>query len=144
MQPPIHVHTGHDPLDPAAAVAFVNADEAGGIVLFSGTVRSPNDGVDVDHLDYEMWEDRVDESLRTIAEQARERFGAARVYVAHRSGRVEVGEPSVVVAVSAPHRGEAFDACRHVIDTLKATAPIWKREATSGGESWVGIPQETT
>jgi len=142
MEPSIHVHTGPDPLDVAAAVAFVTAAEAGGTALFSGTVRSPNDGVEVDHLDYEVWEERVDDALRLIAREAIARFSAVRVWVAHRTGRVEVAGSSVMVAVSAPHRAEAFDACRYVIDTLKRTAPIWKREVTPDGQVWVGMPQE--
>lgn len=144
MERSIHVHTGSDPLDAAAAVAFVTAPEAGGVVLFSGTVRSPNDGVEVEHLDYDAWEDRVDDALRSIASDAIDRFGAARIWVAHRTGRVEVAESSVMVAASAPHRTEAFDACRYVIDTLKRSAPIWKREVTADGEVWVGMPQGTT
>jgi molybdopterin synthase catalytic subunit len=87
-----------------------------------------------------VWDERVLSSLEQIAREALGRFGASRAYVVHRSGRVDVGEASVVVAVSAPHRAEAFNACRFVIDTLKATAPIWKKEVTEVGEHWVGSP----
>lgn len=133
----IRVRTGPEPLEPGQAHEFVRRDDAGGSVVFVGTVRSPNEGLDVDHLEYEVWAERVRASLEGIAREATDRFGARRVYVAHRTGRVEVGEPSVVVGVSAPHRGEAFDACRFVIDTLKVTAPIWKKEVTGAGERWV-------
>lgn len=139
--PDIHVRCGPERLDAAAALAFVSAPEAGGTALFCGTVRSPNSGEEVDHLLYEAWEGRVDESLASIAEGALERFGCRRLYVAHRTGKVAVGEPSVVVAVSAAHRAEAFDACRHVIDTLKETAPIWKKEVSTTGEAWIGTPR---
>jgi molybdopterin synthase catalytic subunit len=137
----ILVRTGPDPIDAADALQFVIRPQAGGTALFLGTVRSPNDGMQIDHLDYELWDDKAEAALADIAREALDRFGASRVFVAHRSGRVGVGEPSVVVAVSAPHRGEAFDACRFVIDTLKATAPIWKKEVTQDGEHWVGMPQ---
>ena len=139
----IHVSTGTDPLSADDALRFVSAPEAGGTVLFTGTVRSPNDGEDVDHLDYEVWEEKVDASLRTIAGEAIARHGASRVYVAHRIGRVEVGEPSVIVAASAAHRDAAFAAARDVIDTLKATAPIWKKEVTVSRERWVGMPDHS-
>lgn len=135
--------TGPEPLDPAQAIAFVSDAAAGGTAVFLGTVRSPNEGQDVDHLDYEVWEERVGHALQGIVRDALERFGATRAYVAHRTGRVGVGEPSVVVAVSAPHRAEAFDACRFVIDTLKVTAPIWKQEVGAAGDRWVGMPKQS-
>lgn len=140
----VHVHTGPHPLELAEAIAFVSAPDAGGTVLFSGTVRSPNDGAEVDHLDYEVWEGRVDTHLRELAQRAIEHSGAHRVWIAHRTGRVDVSEPSVVVAVSAAHRAEAFDACRWLIDELKATAPIWKREVTTDGSAWVGLGGEAS
>lgn len=139
----IHVSTGPRPLDPGGALRFVSTPEAGGTVLFSGTVRSPNDGQDVDHLDYEVWTEKVDTTLRDIAEAALQRHGATRAHVTHRTGRVEVGEPSVLVCVSAPHRDAAFDAAREIIDTLKAQAPIWKKEVTTSGEQWVGMPSSS-
>lgn len=138
----VSVRTTPEPLDAGEAIGFVSVPDAGGTVLFSGTVRSPNQGEEVDHLFYEVWDERVTESLEGIAREALGRYGARRAYVAHRSGRVRVGEPSVVVAVSAPHRGEAFDACRFIIDTLKSTAPIWKQEITHEGSHWVGMPKE--
>jgi molybdopterin synthase catalytic subunit len=115
----------------------VSSDSAGGTALFVGTVRSPNEGRTVEHLDYDVWPERVEAELEAIASEALERFGAQRAYVSHRTGRVGVGEPSVVVAVSAGHRAAAFDACRWAIDTLKQRAPIWKREVTDGGDRWV-------
>jgi molybdopterin synthase catalytic subunit len=140
--PEILVTTGEEPLDAGSAVEWVSSPSAGGTAVFLGSVRSPNEGQEVDHLSYEMWDEKVQAALRDIARQALARFGATRAYVAHRSGRVEVGEPSVVVAVSAPHRAEAFDACRFVIDTLKQSAPIWKREVGESTDRWVGLPAE--
>lgn len=140
IDPDVLIRTGPGPLDTGEALRFVARPEAGGTAVFVGTVRSPNGGEAVDHLDYETWDERVTGALEAIARRALDTFGATRAYVAHRSGRVHVGEPSVVVAVSAPHRAESFDACRFVIDTLKAEAPIWKKEVTSSGERWVGMP----
>lgn len=133
--------TGDEPLDVAEATRFVSVPRAGGVSVFVGTVRSPNEDREVDHLFYEVWEEQVGRSLHAMAQETLESFGGLRAYVAHRTGRVEVGEPSVIVAVSTPHRAEAFDACRHLIDALKASAPIWKKEITVGGERWVGMPR---
>ena len=115
----------------------MSADAAGGTTLFVGTVRSPNEGRTVAHLFDAGWPDRVGAALEKICAEALERFGATRAFVCHRTGRVEVGEASVVVAVSAPHRDAAFAACRWTIDELKQRAPIWKREAAGDGERWV-------
>lgn len=136
----LRVLLSETPLDPGQALAFVSTDDTGAQGLFCGTVRSPNDGEVVDHLEYEAWAGRAEEVLGSIATEAAERFGARRVYVAHRTGEVQVGEASVVVAVSTPHRAEAFEACRFVIDTLKENAPIWKKEFTQEGQRWVGMP----
>lgn len=137
----IRVRTSPDALDPSEAIAFVSEDAAGGTVLFSGTVRSPNAGAEVDHLDYEVWEDRAEACLEAIAREAVASHGASRVYIAHRTGRVQVGQCSVLVAVSSAHRPEAFEACRFVIEALKARAPIWKKEVAASGESiWVNHP----
>lgn len=136
----IHVHIASEPLDASEALAFVSSSRSGGTALFSGTVRSPNAGEEVDHLVYEAWEERAEAVVAEIAEKALAGHDAHRAYVAHRTGRVEVGEPSVVVAVAAAHRDAAFGACRRVIDELKASAPIWKKEITLSGQNWVGIP----
>lgn len=123
--------------DVGSAMEMVNDDSCGGTALFVGTVRSPDDGRDVEFLDYEVWPERVESDLRDIASAALDTCGASKAFVAHRTGRVPVGEASVVVAVSAPHRAEAFDACRKIIDDLKAGAPIWKSEVAEGGQRWV-------
>lgn len=130
-----------EPLDVAEAMRFVSDPEAGGNALFTGTVRSPDEGREIACLTYEAWEGRAEQILTALADEILERHGARRAYVAHRTGGVEVGEASVVVAVSAPHRGAAFDACRALIDALKASAPIWKKEVGMEGERWVGMPR---
>lgn len=91
----------------------------------------------MDFLDYEVWPERVETELREIAEEAVRTCGAMKASVAHRTGQVAAGEPSVIIAVSAPHRAEAFEACRKIIDDLKSRASIWKREVSDSGQRWV-------
>jgi molybdopterin synthase catalytic subunit len=130
-----------DPIDVGPVVEFVSAPGVGGIDVFIGTTRSETngDGRQLVALDYEAYGPMALKQMRDLAVRARERWPAlARVVVLHRTGRVEVGRGSVIVAVSAPHRDEAFAACRWVIDTLKAEVPIWKRELWHDGtETWV-------
>ena len=115
----------------------VRAD-CGAVVVFTGTVRDHSDGrPGVSELEYEAYEEQVDARFRAIEEEARVRWPeAGRIALLHRVGRLSPGEPSVVVAVSTPHRAEAFEAARFCIDTLKATVPIWKRERWADGEAW--------
>ena len=127
-----------EPLPLHAAAAFVDRADCGGSVVFTGTVRDHSDGrPGVTSLEYEAFDEEVTPRLAAIAAEARVRWPSlGRLVLLHRTGRLVVGEASVVVAASAPHRAEAFDAARFCIDTLKATAPIWKREAWAGGEDW--------
>ena len=115
----------------------------GAVVQFSGTARDHSvDRPGVDRLEYEAYDDVVEPRLDAIASEMRGRWGdLGRIAVLHRVGRVAVGDPAVVVAVSAPHRDAAFEAARFAIDTLKTTVPIWKRERWQGGESWGLEPQ---
>ena len=124
------------PLD--QLLSWVGRPDCGGIVLFSGTARDHSEGrPGVTVLEYEAYEEQVAPRLEALASEARMRWpDIGRVAMLHRVGRVEIGESAVVVAVSAPHREEAFAAARFCIDGLKATVPIWKREAWEGGESW--------
>ncbi len=116
----------------------VGRPEAGAIVVFTGTARDHSDGkTEVGHLEYDAYEEHVESSLRVIAGEAAERWPVLAVVVEHRVGTVAVGEPSVVVAVSSAHRGDAFDAARYIIEELKRRAPIWKREHWPGGAEWV-------
>jgi MoaE-MoaD fusion protein len=126
------------PLSLEAAVAEVAGDEAGAIATFVGTVRRQSRGRDVEYLEYEAYEEMAEPMLRTLADELTARHGLCRMAVHHRVGRVEIGEPSVVIAVSAPHRAAALEACREAIDTLKVTIPLWKKEVYSGGEEWIG------
>ena len=127
-----------DPLPLHAVAAFVERPDCGASVVFTGVVRDHSEGrTGVRSLEYEAYDEEVTPRLAAIVAEARTRWpSVGRAAVLHRTGLLAVGEPSVVVAVSAPHRGEAFDAAEFCIDTLKATVPIWKRETWDGGEDW--------
>jgi molybdopterin synthase catalytic subunit len=134
----LYVRVTDQPLDPAEALAFVAAPGAGGTVLFSGTVRNRSDDGEVTGLDYEAWEERAEASLRSVGEEILERWPACSVALLHRTGHLGIGEVSVLVCCSAPHRAEAFEAARHGIERIKHDAPIWKKEALISGEArWV-------
>ena len=127
-----------DTLPTDAAAAFVARPDCGASVMFTGMVRDHAEGrPGVTSLEYEAFEEEVTPRLAAIAAAARARWSTlGGLVLLHRTGLLKVGEVSVVVAASAPHRGEAFDAAEFCIDTLKATAPIWKRETWEGGEDW--------
>jgi MoaE-MoaD fusion protein len=127
-----------EPLDVAAVVAEAESDDAGAVAMFVGTVRRRSRDRDVLHLEYEAFEEMAEPMLRALADELTTRHGLCRVAIHHRIGRVEIGEPSVVIAVSAAHRAAALDACREAIDTLKETIPLWKKEIYAGGEEWLG------
>ncbi len=112
----------------------------GALCVFTGVVRNHNDGKAVRYLEYEGYEEMVLSIFGEIAAAARTRFGVSDVKIVHRLGRMEIGETSVAVAVSSPHRKEAFEACRFAIDTLKHKAPIWKKEFYEDGSSWLEGP----
>ena len=135
-----------DPLPVVAAGSFVERPDCGATVVFTGVVRDHSDGRPrVRSLEYEAYEEEVTPRLAAIAAEARRRWpDIGRLALLHRTGLLAVGEPSVVVAASAPHRHEAFEAARFCIDTLKATAPIWKREAWAGGEDWSACAHPVT
>jgi molybdopterin synthase catalytic subunit len=125
------------PLEVSTLIDAVSHPEHGGIATFLGTTRREAGEREVEALDYEAYEELALAEMATVAAEAEARFGA-RVAVAHRVGRVEVGRPSVAVAASAGHRPEAFAACRYVIDELKHRVPIWKRTVyADGGATWV-------
>lgn len=128
-----------DPIDPAALVAHVGTPGAGAVVLFLGTVRDHSgDKHGIVALEYEAYAGVVEESISAVVAEARQRWPLEAVAVAHRTGRLVVGEASVGVAVSAAHRPEAFLAARYLIDELKQRAPIWKKEiAADGSGEWV-------
>jgi len=127
-----------DPVSVDDAVAFVGDERAGGTCVFLGTVRDHSDAGEVDGLSYEAWNDVAARRLGEIADEARGTWSIRKVAILHRTGDLGVGEVSVVVAVSAEHREEAFEACRHGIERLKEDVPIWKKEHLHAGESrWV-------
>ncbi len=126
------------PLDLAAVVAEAEDDGAGAIATFQGTVRRQSRGRQVIALEYEAYAEMAEKVMAEIADAVKERYDLCEVAIAHRTGRCEVGEVSVAIAVSAPHRKDALSACRDVIDELKERVPLWKKELYEGGEEWIG------
>jgi len=127
-----------EPLSLERAAAEVASDGAGAIATFVGTTRARSRGRDVIRLEYEAYEGMAEAEMERIAGVLRDRHDVIDVAIHHRVGPVEIGETSVVIAVSAAHRAAAFDACREAIDTLKQTVPLWKKELYVGGEEWIG------
>ena len=127
-----------EPLDVARVVAEAESDEAGAVASFVGTVRRSSRGRNVQYLEYEAFEEMAEAMLVQLAASLTEKHDLTAVAIHHRIGRVEIGEASVVIAVSSPHRASALDACREAIDTLKETIPLWKKEVYEGGEEWIG------
>lgn len=126
------------PLDVAAVLREVETPDAGAVASFVGTVRRRSRDRDVLHLEYEAYEEMAEPMLERLAAELTARHGLCSVAIHHRVGRVEIGEASVAIAVSAPHRAAALAACREAIDTLKETIPLWKKELYAGGEEWIG------
>ena len=128
------------PLDVPGSVAFVLDPGAGGVAVFLGTTRAERraDGSELAALDYDAYPEMAAAQLDDLAGRARARWPIVKLALLHRTGRVGLGEPSVIVAVSTPHRAEAFEACRWLIDTVKAEVAVWKKEVWSDGTaSWV-------
>ncbi len=127
--------------EPVALDAVVNevaTEEAGAIATFSGTARRHSRGRVVSYLDYEGYEGMAEEMMEKLAAALKERYDVHEIAIHHRVGRVELGEPSVVIAVSASHRADALAACKDAIDILKVDVPLWKKEVYEGGEEWIG------
>ena len=125
-----------EPIDMAAQIRLVRAPEDGAIVTFDGFVRNQSHNRATLYLDYEAYESMALAKMQEIGLQIHEKYRIHRVAMVHRLGRLEIGETSVFIAVSAPHRAAAFDACRFAIDTLKRTVPIWKKEYFEDGAVW--------
>ena len=141
--PPVSGGAGPHRIGPAAVapeapLREVAGADCGAVVSFVGTVRATNHGKRVVRLEYEAYPEMALRIFEQIAAQAREKW-AARIAIHHRTGALEPGEISVVIAAAAPHRGDAFEACRQAIEALKKDAPIWKRELYPDGSSWVGL-----
>ena len=126
------------PLDLNAAAAEAASDEAGAVATFVGTVRRSSRDRDVLYLEYEAFAEMAEPMLAQLADELIAKHGLCKVAIHHRVGRVEIGEASVVIAVSAAHRAAALEACHEAIDTLKSTIPLWKKEVYAGGEEWIG------
>src|SRR5262249_31016946 len=124
------------PIDVAAIETQVADSANGAVCTFIGQVRRHSRGREVAYLEYDAYVPMAEKMLRRIAEEAETRWGC-EIVIHHRIGRLELGEASVVVAVGSPHRAAAFEACRHCIDTLKETVPIWKREVCPDGAYWI-------
>jgi molybdopterin synthase catalytic subunit/molybdopterin converting factor small subunit len=128
----------HGPVNLTSVVVEVVDEQAGAIAIFLGTVRAQSRGRDVIALEYEAYEEMAEEVMAEIASELEGRYDLCKVAISHRLGRVEVGETSVAIAVSAPHRQDALAACAEAIEALKARVPLWKKELYEGGEDWIG------
>jgi molybdopterin synthase catalytic subunit len=126
-----------DPLSPDRLVEHVRKDEAGAVALFYGVVRNNNMGRRVLYLEYDAYPEMATKVMRQIAEEALAERPITDVAMQHRTGRLEIGETSLLIAVSSPHRKEAFEACHALVDRFKEIVPIWKKEVWEGGEEWI-------
>jgi MoaE-MoaD fusion protein len=128
----------HGPVNLTSVVVEVVDEQAGAIATFLGTVRARSRGRDVIALEYEAYEEMAEDVMAGIADELLARYDLCKVAMSHRLGRVEVGETSVAIAVSSPHRQDALAACADAIEALKAQVPLWKKELYAGGEEWIG------
>ena len=126
-----------EPIDSAALAAGVSTPADGAVATFVGVVRDSHDGRKVLWLEYEAHEEMARKQVAALIDEARRRWPVGAIVIQHRLGRLEIGEVSVAIAVAAPHRAAALEACRWLIDTLKAEVPIFKKEAYGDGQSWV-------
>jgi molybdopterin synthase catalytic subunit len=125
------------PINVQRAIDKASSDEAGAVAVFIGTVRNMTEGKRVVKLDFESYEKMAITELESIAEEAKERWPISKVAVIHRTGELNISDIAVCIAVSSPHREEAFTACKFIIDTLKKTVPIWKKEFFEDEEVWL-------
>lgn len=140
--PEVSAAISAEPLDIGAAIGAAGTPSSGAVGVFVGTVRSIPSGTDDDRsvirLEYEAHPELAEQTLRDLARAAAAKWDLDRIVAIHRTGTCEIGEPTVVIACSAAHRTEALEACRWLIDEIKTTVPIWKREVYTDGSSWVG------
>ena len=134
-----HVTIGDAPLSLDRCIAAVSAPGMGGVVTFTGMVRLHSHGATIDHLEYEAYAPMAIRELTRLCDQIEAEIAGARLAVEHRVGTLAVGDVAIVIAAAAPHRAEAFNACRLLIDRIKESVPIWKKEVGTGGEVWVGL-----
>ncbi|MGV3559309.1 molybdenum cofactor biosynthesis protein MoaE [Larkinella arboricola] len=126
-----------DPIDMNAAYRYVATDAAGAITFFFGTVRDNTKDRPVERLEYEAYDRMALAKMQEIADEACQRWDVRKYAIIHRKGNLAIGEMAVLIAVATPHRADAFDACRYIIDTLKQQVPIWKKEIFEDGQVWV-------
>ena len=126
-----------EPLDPQKLADHVRSDESGAVALFYGVVRNNNKGRKVLYLEYDAYQEMATKVMRKIAEEMKERSPIDDVAIQHRTGRLEIGDTSLLIAVSSGHRKEAFEACHALVDRFKEVVPIWKKEVWEGGEEWI-------
>lgn len=131
-----HAFIVHEPIDTAGVLAQLKRGEDGAALIFEGVVRNQTRGRKTLYLDYEAYEDMALQELEALAAKAIQQFQIREVSIVHRLGRLEIGETSVLIAVASAHRAAAFEACRWLIDTLKRTVPIWKKEYFVDGAVW--------
>ncbi len=135
-EPSVVAALTREKIDAGKLAAEAKRGEDGAVVVFDGIVRNHSRGRRTLYLDYEAYEEMAERQMRELGAQARERFGVRQVTMMHRLGRLEIGETSVVIVVASAHRAQAFEACRWLIDTLKQTVPIWKKETFADGAVW--------
>lgn len=126
-----------EPIRADELIEAVHSERHGAVALFLGTVRDHNDGRKVRFLEYHAYPEMARSELEKLAAECRRRFGNPSIALVHRTGRLEVGETAVAIAVASAHRSAAFQACRFLIDTLKQTVPVWKKEFFQDGEVWI-------
>ena len=126
------------PLSLEAVAAEVADERAGAVATFTGTVRRRSRGREVTRLEYEAYAEMAEDVMSQLSRELEQRYELCAIAIHHRVGTLGIGEASVVIAVSAPHRQDALAACKDAIDTLKATVPLWKKEVYEGGEQWIG------
>jgi molybdopterin synthase catalytic subunit len=126
------------PIDHLDLENEVRTDADGAVIVFRGVARRHSRGRDVIHLEYEAYPEMAEKVMAQIADEIRGRWPVSGIAMVHRTGVLEIGQASVIIAVSAPHRGEAFEAAEYAIDRLKAIVPIWKKEVWSDGSQWIG------
>ena len=136
------IYITSEPLNPQEVTDLVRKSSNGAVVTFLGTTRDFSEGRSVLYLEYEAYHPMAENMLRQIAQEVRDKWGIEDMAIAHRVGKLEIGEISLVVALASPHRKDAFEASQYAMDRIKTMVPIWKKEVFQGGEAWVGSEEE--
>jgi molybdopterin synthase catalytic subunit len=136
------IHITTEPLNPQEVTDLVRKDSNGAVITFLGTTRDFSEGRNVLHLEYEAYQPMAENMLLQIAQEVRDQWGIEDIAIAHRVGKLEIGEISLVVAIASPHRKDAFEASQYAMDRIKTIVPIWKKEVFQGGEAWIGNHEE--